>query len=337
MIRIAILVMITGCVAGTAAPTEPTAAAAPEFAEAAAVLKDADAALAAQDYPRADALYLQTRVALFHRWAAIMQTNHLDPYRVLKQAVIHADSGFGAEAEAILWRTFVGRADALRALEQSAELVGERPLWPTNGDDCPEDIRTRCKALLAELVSLAPGLLSFDAQSNVVETMIPAFKELADEREQAELVATLKRARWFGTGSSLLDRSRHEGKAWWVAAITTDEWSETVNYTGRKVLDHNTGKIVDEKIHLGSSTTEGFQVLGQFVVPARFDPDDSDFVYMLYDARRLKAKGHHVVLDGGTLLRAKRQSGSFRWLFGIDIEQAFGIAPEKGETYWDAL
>jgi hypothetical protein len=101
-------------------------------------------------------------VEIFRAWGEKLGAGEKGAGQRLDKALSQLDRTRAADAherfaKALLWRTFLGRTAALRALHRDWEALEEAPSAQSNGDECPEDMRAKCKEHLGWLLATFPG------------------------------------------------------------------------------------------------------------------------------------------------------------------------------------
>ena len=167
MVRLGIsLMLVGGLVFGcrsapegtTPAPGEDAVSA--DYPEADALRARADE-LPAERADEAARLYIEAREALLEKWVQRQAYQVLDPAKALAGAV---EKGWyqklDPEVQAVLWRTHVGRGQALRRMRRFRHLLVEMPLSYPSPSECPPDLQERCRQHLVDIQDSFPGLVT---------------------------------------------------------------------------------------------------------------------------------------------------------------------------------
>jgi hypothetical protein len=140
----------------------------PEYGEATAAVNAAEKALA-DDPKTAERGFLQARDALLHEYVASKGNRpHLALYALHRSRPNYFEY-FGPRAHALLWRTVLGRTEALRKLGREEEAIAEVPDWVIDTEGrvpavtrCPSELGGACAKHVAWLQARFPPLATSD-------------------------------------------------------------------------------------------------------------------------------------------------------------------------------
>ncbi len=125
--------------------------------------------------------FLAARATFFREWAKMhghgedeWAANRI--YRKLSEVAERRRQDFHkdepAQVRELLWRTWLGRAAALRAAGREAKLMAEGPRWGSDGSECPKALAEGCRAHMDALLAAFPGIWARDPETGGVHQRV---------------------------------------------------------------------------------------------------------------------------------------------------------------------